>query len=121
MVARTFCPVPRPEALCVAVFGGAEVITIPRLLAIGCGDRHRNAWPAHCRGGSKAWDGRRINGPPAAQGTGEVSANITQVTEAATETGDASRQVLEAAGELSREAENLRTRVDNFVADIKAA
>jgi methyl-accepting chemotaxis protein len=57
----------------------------------------------------------------AAQATGEVSANIAQVTEAAKGTGTASSHVLDAAGELSHQAEDLRAGVDKFLAEIKAA
>jgi methyl-accepting chemotaxis protein len=57
----------------------------------------------------------------AAQGTTEVSSNIAGVTEAAASTGAASTQVLGASGELSRQAETLRTKVETFLAAIKAA
>ncbi len=57
----------------------------------------------------------------AARGTQEVSGNITGVSTGAEETGKAANQVLEAAGQLSRQSEDLRAVVDKFVADIKAA
>jgi methyl-accepting chemotaxis protein len=57
----------------------------------------------------------------AAKGTSEVSANISGVTEAAASTGAASTQVLGAANELSRQSETLRTKVETFLAAIKAA
>ncbi|AUN29183.1 methyl-accepting chemotaxis protein [Niveispirillum cyanobacteriorum] len=57
----------------------------------------------------------------AATGTQEVSANVSQVTEAAAQTGASATQVLGAAKELSQQAEHLRARVEQFLADIRAA
>jgi methyl-accepting chemotaxis protein len=57
----------------------------------------------------------------AAKGTEEVSSNIVLVTQTANETGSASTQVLGAAGELARQAESLRHRVEEFLSSIKAA
>jgi methyl-accepting chemotaxis protein len=57
----------------------------------------------------------------AAQGTGEVSENITGVSRAATETGTAAGQVLGAAGELSQQAELLRSELGKFIAKVRAA
>ena len=57
----------------------------------------------------------------AAAGTKEVSSNIVGVTKAAGETGQVSAQVLEAAKELNRQSDSLRTEVDGFLADIKEA
>jgi methyl-accepting chemotaxis protein len=57
----------------------------------------------------------------AAKGTQEVSNNIGGVSQGAEETGKAANQVLEAAGQLSRESEGLRKAVDKFLADIRAA
>jgi len=57
----------------------------------------------------------------AAQGTQEVSTNITSVTTAAEHTGAAAAQVLEASGELSRQAEVMRGQVEKFIAGVKAA
>jgi methyl-accepting chemotaxis protein len=57
----------------------------------------------------------------AATGTKEVSSNIVGVTQAASETGHVSSQVLEAAKELGRQSVTLRSEVDTFLADIKAA
>ena len=50
-----------------------------------------------------------------------MSSNITGVSEGAEETGKAANQVLEAAGQLSRQSEGLREAVDMFLADIRAA
>ena len=47
--------------------------------------------------------------------------NITGVSTGAEETGKAANQVLESAGQLSRQSEELRGAVDKFLADIKAA
>ncbi len=57
----------------------------------------------------------------AASGTKEVSTNIVGVTQAAGETGQVSTQVLEAAKELAKQSTTLRTEVDTFLLDIKAA
>ncbi|MCW2237362.1 methyl-accepting chemotaxis protein [Azospirillum canadense] len=57
----------------------------------------------------------------AAQGTHLVTTNITDVSEGATQTGSAATQVLGAAGELSRQSENLRAEVERFLAGIRAA
>jgi methyl-accepting chemotaxis protein len=57
----------------------------------------------------------------AAQGTGEVSENITGVSRAATETGTAAGQVLGAAGELSHQAELLRSELSTFISKVRAA
>jgi methyl-accepting chemotaxis protein len=57
----------------------------------------------------------------ASSGTREVSTNITGVTKAAGETGQVAVQVLEAAKELARQADSLRTEVDGFLSEVKAA
>ncbi len=57
----------------------------------------------------------------AAAGTQEVSSNILTVKDAATSTGAAASQVLSAAGDLSRQSEQLTSEVNGFLADLKAA
>ncbi len=57
----------------------------------------------------------------AAKGTQEVSSNILEVTKASSETGSAASQVLSTASELRSQADALRTEVDSFLKDIKAA
>jgi len=57
----------------------------------------------------------------AAAGTGAVSANIASVQDAASGSGAAAAQVRGAAAELSRGAETLRSQVERFLADMKAA
>jgi methyl-accepting chemotaxis protein len=57
----------------------------------------------------------------AAAGTGEVSSNIAGVTCAASETGAAASQVLSTATQLAKEAEGLRSQVDKFLSQIRAA
>ena len=57
----------------------------------------------------------------AAAGTTEVSGNIGGVTQAMSETGAAAGKVLGAAGELSKQAETLRTRVATFLTEVRAA
>jgi len=57
----------------------------------------------------------------AAHGTGEVSANIVGVSQAAQQTGAAATQVLGAAGELGRNGEILKAQVDSFLAEVRAA
>ncbi len=61
------------------------------------------------------------NSQEAASGTQEVSSNVAGVTQAATETGSAASQVLGAAGDLSKQAELLRTEVDKFLTEVRAA
>jgi methyl-accepting chemotaxis protein len=56
----------------------------------------------------------------AAAGTADVSQNITGVTSGAQQTGDAASQVLEAASELSKQAETLRGQVDGFLLEVRA-
>ena len=57
----------------------------------------------------------------AAQGTGRVSSNIASVNQAAVKTGSAAAQVVSSAEQLSGQAANLRTDVDRFLANIRAA
>ncbi len=53
--------------------------------------------------------------------TQDVTTNIASVTRAATETGEAARQVLNSAGMLSRQAAGLTGEVQALVRDIRAA
>jgi methyl-accepting chemotaxis protein len=53
--------------------------------------------------------------------TQEVTANISGVSAAASSTGEAAGQVLEAAAGLSRQADRIRHDVNTFVADVRAA
>ncbi|WP_213771715.1 methyl-accepting chemotaxis protein [Bradyrhizobium sp. dw_78] len=57
----------------------------------------------------------------AAQGTGMVTDNINGVTDAAGETGAAAGRVQISAEELNRQAAVLRTKVDGFLVNIRAA
>ena len=57
----------------------------------------------------------------AALGTGQVSSNIAAVNHAAEKTGSASNGVLASAEQLSKQAATLRTDVDRFLANIRAA
>jgi methyl-accepting chemotaxis protein len=57
----------------------------------------------------------------AAVGTSEVSTNITGVTQAASQTGAASSQVLSTAGELAKQSESLRAEVDKFLRNVRVA
>jgi methyl-accepting chemotaxis protein len=57
----------------------------------------------------------------AALGTGEISSNVTGVQQAAGDTGAAAHQVLQASSELSRQSETMRTHVEGFLSNIKAA
>lgn len=61
------------------------------------------------------------NTQQAATGTQEVSSNIAGVTQAASETGAAAQQVLESSSELSQQSDMLRSVVEKFIADVKAA
>ncbi len=55
----------------------------------------------------------------AAAGTKEVSSNIAGVTQAAGEAGQASGQILEAAKDLSRQSETLKSEVGKFLHQIR--
>jgi len=57
----------------------------------------------------------------AAMGTVEVTRSIVGVSQAANATGDAAAQVLDAAGELSMQAEQLRSEIDQFLSMQEAA
>jgi methyl-accepting chemotaxis protein len=57
----------------------------------------------------------------AAQGTGQVSGNIASVNQAADKTGSAASKVLHSAEQLSGQAATLRSDVDRFLANIRAA
>ncbi|GIL40968.1 methyl-accepting chemotaxis protein [Rhodospirillales bacterium TMPK1] len=57
----------------------------------------------------------------AARGTADVSSTITAVNRGAGETGAASGEVLSAASDLGRQAEQLRLQVNEFLAQIRAA
>jgi methyl-accepting chemotaxis protein len=57
----------------------------------------------------------------AAQGTGQVSSNISGVNQAADKTGSAAGKVLSSAEQLSGQAATLRADVDRFLANIRAA
>ena len=51
--------------------------------------------------------------------TQEVTGNITGVTTASGETGQAANQVLEASNDLAKQSENLTTEVDKFLVEIR--
>ncbi|AUC95904.1 methyl-accepting chemotaxis protein [Bradyrhizobium sp. SK17] len=57
----------------------------------------------------------------AAEGTGQVSANIAYVQRGATETGSASTQVLGAAQSLSGDSNRLKLEVGRFLDSVRAA
>jgi len=57
----------------------------------------------------------------ASQGTREVADNIGTVSQGAEETGTAAGQVLESAGELSQQSELLRSKVESFISELRAA
>ena len=57
----------------------------------------------------------------AARGTGEVSENIVGVNEAARETGAAASRVVESAADLSQSGKDLKTQVDAFLQEVRAA
>ena len=61
------------------------------------------------------------NTQEAAKGTRDVSETIAGVNRAANETGAAAGQVLSSSVELGRQAETLRSEVDRFLAQIRAA
>ena len=57
----------------------------------------------------------------AAQATEHVGVNIGGVSQEASTTGTAAARLLNAAGHLSRQADNLRTEVNSFAAGVRAA
>jgi methyl-accepting chemotaxis protein len=57
----------------------------------------------------------------AATGSANVAETISGVSRAASETGSSAGQVLNAAGELSVQAERLRREVDNFLGSVRSA
>ena len=57
----------------------------------------------------------------AARGTGEISQNILGVKAASQESSLAAGQVLDASEELTRQSQNMRQYVTNFIGGIKAA
>jgi methyl-accepting chemotaxis protein len=57
----------------------------------------------------------------AAGGTSEVSSNIVGVSTASAEAGSAATEVLSASGVLRREADILRSEIDAFLSNIRAA
>ena len=57
----------------------------------------------------------------AASGTQQVSTNIVGVSHGAAATGTAATQVLDAAGDLSRQAERLSSDVKQFITSAQAA
>lgn len=61
------------------------------------------------------------NAQEASVGTTEVANNVSGVNQAATETGTAATQVLDAAQGLSKQSEGLSQEIDKFIESIKAA
>ena len=57
----------------------------------------------------------------AAKGTHDVSANISAVNSAATETVSTATQIQKAAGDLAQQSAQLRSEVDKFLSDVRAA
>jgi len=57
----------------------------------------------------------------AASGTQEVTSNIAGVSQAANDTGSAATQIQGASAELSRQSESLRTEVEKFLVNVRAA
>ncbi len=57
----------------------------------------------------------------AAAGTAEVSGNVVQVQDAADQTGTSSREVLEASRTLAEQSSNLRSTIEAFLKDVRAA
>ena len=57
----------------------------------------------------------------AAAGTNEVSSSIGGVLQAASETGSGASRLLSSSGELSKQAELLRSQVDRFLGSVRGA
>ncbi|HLH91443.1 MAG TPA: methyl-accepting chemotaxis protein [Xanthobacteraceae bacterium] len=70
---------------------------------------------------SAATQGIARNVQQAARGSADVAQNITSVSQAATETGSASAQVLASARALAAESNHLRLEVEKFLATVRAA
>jgi methyl-accepting chemotaxis protein len=49
-----------------------------------------------------------------------VSSNITGITQAAGETGEAANQMLGTAGELSQQSETLKAEAEKFLVEVRA-
>ncbi|MDE1148242.1 MAG: HAMP domain-containing methyl-accepting chemotaxis protein [Azospirillaceae bacterium] len=62
---------------------------------------------------------RNVN--EAADGVGSVSSTITDVNQAAVTTGGAANQMVDASGQLSRQAETLNREIMSFIGGVKAA
>ncbi|MHA1566710.1 MAG: methyl-accepting chemotaxis protein [Alphaproteobacteria bacterium] len=62
-----------------------------------------------------------LNVQQASQGTQEVNSNISGVSAAASETGQVASQVLEASSTMAGQADNLRTYVEQFLANVRSA
>ena len=63
--------------------------------------------------------GRNVD--QAAKGTQEVTENITSVSRATSETGTSATQVLSASEELAKQADSLKSTVESFLRDVRAA
>ncbi|MDH5723116.1 MAG: methyl-accepting chemotaxis protein [Alphaproteobacteria bacterium] len=57
----------------------------------------------------------------ASTGTSEVTSNIVEVSKAANESGKASSEVLEVAKQLAQRSESMKTEVEEFLKNIRAA
>ena len=96
-----------------------EAVTAIEAISQTIGEVSRIATAVEQQGAATQEIARNVH--EAASGTQQVGTNIAGVTRGATETGIAASQVLEAAGELSRQAESLSGDVQRFVTDVKAA
>ncbi|NIA70902.1 HAMP domain-containing protein [Pelagibius litoralis] len=61
------------------------------------------------------------NAQEVAQGTQEVTSNIAGVTEAASNSGQSAKEVLQASDQLSKGSQILRSKLDEFLAQLRAA
>jgi methyl-accepting chemotaxis protein len=61
------------------------------------------------------------NADQAVQGSRDVSLNIGSVSQAASDTGQASKDILQAAVDLTRQGEAFRVGADAFIARVRAA
>ena len=55
------------------------------------------------------------------QGTAEVSTTITRVSQIAGDAGNEARSVLDASDQLTKKSDELRSMVENFLNEVKAA
>ena len=95
---------------------------VPYVVVRGCDVVHGCGWTTAHRSASGALSGSgadEVFGEVGARG--EVDVEIAGDQSRGRETGVAASQVVESAGELSRNGEDLKTQVDAFLREVRAA